>query len=532
MKKSKLSSNTVLHLIILGYLTLYGIISFLFLEDFPLVHSDEAWLSGLTRNMMENGSFSVTEAFFDARPRYPHAIKILFHGLQMAVTALSDYSIRVFRLISLLFSLGSLYLFSRLAEKLFHRVWIVVLLTILLSFDIQFIYSSHMARQESILLFLLLACLCCLFRGDRDFSDVDGTYTIRQLLSAAILTGIAIGVHPNSFLLACMVGCMSLCNYLQNKEHNLRPLLTYIGVTGAFAALFIAISYSFDSRFLTHYFSNGASEFGIDATPADRFSGLLGFFSRLFHREGGTYFVADIRLQLILFSLAALLLFFFSLTMKKEFPALCSRIQCLLSGALGLIAGIFIIGRYSQLSIVFLFPLGWIFVFLALELFEEPLKKGLAAVLLLAVLGISYTQICPYLSGETYEDYLTKISAYVEPSDKVIGNLNMDYYFENGALTDYRNLPYVIESDGNLDSYIEEKQIAYIFYTDELTYYFEHRPYYNALYGNIMFAQDLLRYCEEECDYLGSFESPRYAPRILELLEQEDYATVRVYRTR
>ena len=37
----------------LGYLLLYFAANLAFLCDFPFVHSDEAWLSGLTRNMME-----------------------------------------------------------------------------------------------------------------------------------------------------------------------------------------------------------------------------------------------------------------------------------------------------------------------------------------------------------------------------------------------------------------------------------------------------------------------------------------------
>ena len=114
----------------------------------------------------------------------------------------------------------------------------------------------------------------------------------------------------------------------------------------------------------------------------------------------------------------------------------------------------------------------------------------------------------------------------------MIGNLNMDFYFENGSLHDYRNLPYVMKKDGALDTYIAEHQIEYIFYSAELTYYFQHRPYYNALYGNIMFSEDLLRYCESECEYLGSFHNARYAPRILELIGKEEYSEIKVYKTK
>ena len=59
-----------------GYLLLFGVISLCFLESFPFVHSDESWLAGLSRAMLEEKSIRVTEPFFDARPRYPHGIKL------------------------------------------------------------------------------------------------------------------------------------------------------------------------------------------------------------------------------------------------------------------------------------------------------------------------------------------------------------------------------------------------------------------------------------------------------------------------
>ena len=51
-------------------------------------------------------------------------------------------------------------------------------------------------------------------------------------------------------------------------------------------------------------------------------------------------------------------------------------------------------------------------------------------------------------------------------------------------------------------------------------------------FGNIMFAEALKSYCETECELMGTFENPQYAPRILELLGKEEYGTVSVYRTR
>ena len=65
------------------YIIIYALYSASFLTRFPFVHSDEAWLAGLSRDMQAVGSFGVTEQFFDLKPRVPHALKLLFHALQM-----------------------------------------------------------------------------------------------------------------------------------------------------------------------------------------------------------------------------------------------------------------------------------------------------------------------------------------------------------------------------------------------------------------------------------------------------------------
>ena len=96
------------------YIVLHTLISLAFLERFPYVHSDESWLAGLTRAMMEEKSLAVTEPFFDLVPRYPHGIKTLFHLLQMGAVSLFGYRIFSVRLLSLLAGAGVLYIMQGL----------------------------------------------------------------------------------------------------------------------------------------------------------------------------------------------------------------------------------------------------------------------------------------------------------------------------------------------------------------------------------------------------------------------------------
>lgn len=144
---------------------LYG--SSLFLTKYPYVHSDEAWLSGLTRQIVETGDFGATEAFFDLKERNPHALKILFHALQALAMRLGGYQIATFRLLSLLAAAPVLIVFYAAARRLFAGHSLPLLAAALLALDIQFIYASHMARQEIFILFAMALNLFLLLRPGR-----------------------------------------------------------------------------------------------------------------------------------------------------------------------------------------------------------------------------------------------------------------------------------------------------------------------------------------------------------------------------
>jgi len=93
------------------FLLLFFIANLLSLTKFPFIHSDEPWLSGLSRNIMENKNYSVTETFFDLYERNPHAIKSIFHTIQIFFIKLFGYNIFSIRLVSLTFGVLSLLYF-------------------------------------------------------------------------------------------------------------------------------------------------------------------------------------------------------------------------------------------------------------------------------------------------------------------------------------------------------------------------------------------------------------------------------------
>ncbi len=511
-------------LLVLCFVGLWAAAQGLFLDAFPFVHSDEAWLGGLSRNMLQSGSMGVTEPFFDAKPRYPHAIKSLFHLLQMGFIRLFGYEITTLRALSVVGGALCLVLFYFAALRVLKTRGLAFLATVVLSVDIQFLYASHFARQEILLCALLVACLVLLLRGE-------AMPPLKRALCLAVLTGLGVGLHPNSFLIATMCGLCLLREWLQNRKIGGRALALYVLVTACFAAVFVAISFAFDAQFPMHYLAYGQSEFELLVPLGEKASGLFGFFARLFTRQSGTYYLPDIRLQLLVFPACALLCLAFALVMRKEQPQTANCLFTLLLAGAGLLAGMVLIGRYNQTSILFLFPIGWLLTAFACRLFGQRLAHVLLAFGVAAVLFISVQTIRPWLTQPSYQSYVAQIQTLVPKDARVLGNLNADFAFENGNLRDYRNLPFAL-AQSDMAAYIRQNDIRYILYSDELDYLYAHRPYYNVIYGNAMFCEALRRFCLESCEEIGSFQNSVYGARIMPLVGDAQYGNVRVFRVK
>lgn len=560
------------------YIALFSLVSLLFLERFPYVHSDESWLAGLSRGMLEEKSIGVTETFFAAKPRYPHAIKTIFHLLQMGMISMFGYSVKTVRLLSWLGGAAALWLCFLCGARFLKSEKKGFFLMAVCSVDIQFLYASHFARQEILLYLLEWCCLYILF-------SPEGFYNKRCALLLGLCTGCAVGLHPNSFLLGTMNGLCLLAEALrggrqageraeiakkkpperkntgepsrmaETPKHRgekaalrraeapaqakkapekrtaarWRPLAVYVLAAGLPAAGFLALSYRLDGAFLQHYFQNGAKEFGIDAGIWEKFTGFFAFLERIFQRNSGTYYLPDIRFQFFLFGAGLLAAAAVCAVMRKELPETAEKIKRLFTAAAGLIAGMMIIGRYNQTGVLFLFPFGYLAAAMALELFEGRLQTGLWALLFAAVFSLTALGVSQELQKGTYPEYERQIAQFVPQGARVLGNLNMEFFLDYDCLRDYRDLPYALEGDG-LEAYLEENRIEYIVYHQELDFLWEHRPYWNVIYGNVLFVQELKNYCEQNCLCVGSFEAPWYGIRVAQLRGDPAYARVTVYR--
>ncbi|MFP4564137.1 MAG: ArnT family glycosyltransferase [Spirochaetia bacterium] len=522
-------------------LLLYLTVHLLFLTRFPFVHSDESWLAGLSRHMLAEGYLGVTEPFFDIYDRYPHAIKVLFHAVQMGFIGLFGHSIFTVRLVSLLFSCAALLVFYRLASRIVGSREYGLLAAVLLAADIQYIYASHFARQEIFLLFFFLSALFLFYRSLSVQALRRGS--IYDLCTGLIL-GTAIGFHPNAFVIFLPLLYLYGLYFSRGKRKTLSQFAVFLMPILGGAALFAGLSFRFDPGFIGNYLSYG-STYGVDASLGNKIIQLGHYYYKLFHRVTGTYYLPGIKGQLIVFGLAMAVgvgAYIFSRVSPRKIgkrePGTSATAPVLdLAGiVVALNIGILLIGKYNVTNVIFIFPP---MIILVMGVINLPVQEhrtrryiipALPVLLLSATLVSSILQVLPWIGRDHYREYLEELADTVPPDVPVLANLNTDFYFRNGVLKDYRNLVFLPEKGLAFPEYIRDRNIEYVIYPDEMDYIYNHRPIWNILYGNVwLYYEEMNRFLDEECTVIGEFTAPIYGMRIVRYIGDEDWK-VRIYR--
>lgn len=500
---------------ILIYLSLWLLANLFFLTDYPFVHSDEPWLSGLSRSMMENSSLSSTEDFFDLYERNPHAIKILFHMVQIPVIKVLGYSIFSVRLISLLAGFFSLALFYNLLLQFYSgekKQWISLITTVWVSLDIQFIYISHLARQEIILILILLSMLNLLAS--------ENMTPIKRGVLTGLLAGVAVGFHPNSFIIAWPIGLILLLEIIRGKR-KWNEGIFFLLSAGCIAALFVGLSFHFNPDFINDYRTYGAPLGVLDSADIKLIK-LPGFYSKLYHQISGTYHTANIRMQMIFFPIMLVT----ALIQKDKKAGIYSLI-----GFIAYNIALLIIGKYSQPSISFLLPFYYLSASVLIKhlisIKRNKAMRSVISIFIISTLIITITEI--NREKESYSDYLSQLQNHIPENSALLGGLCMDFVIPEGQLYDWRNLYYLRENKVDLEDYIRERNIQYIVVPEELSYIYKNRPYWNVLYGNIAhWYPQLLYFTENECSLVKEINSS-YGIRIAAYRYSQPWY-VRIYK--
>lgn len=486
MKIDISKSNHKRQFILLGILMVFFIINFVTLTDYPFIHSDESWLSGFTRTVLEEGTFKSSEYFFTNYPRPIHGMRIIFTGLQALMIKVLGYNIGTFRLLSLILSTVSLYLIGIYFVKKKSFIW-GILSILLIGSQVQFILMSHTARQEALILLIFITIWSL---KDR-----------HPILLGSIIT-IAIGVHPNSFLIATALIVLYVYE-IAKKERRLKDLLQLLITLGLGASLFIAFSLYLNPSFFHDYLAFG-EQLGVVNHPLNRFEGFYYYYYKLFTQIGGTYYLVDIRLTLILTPLVILSL------LKGNKASLF---------ILGINMAYLIIGRYNQTAIIFTLVFTWI------GLIEILPKKKYAYILMGLLIIFSSIQSYQAIDKQWNEPYqaLEEELAVIPNDKKVLANLNLEYLFDYNQLHDYRNLWQVTD----FEAYIKKEKIEYIVLYEEMSYIHEN-PKWDILYGPLDYYESMVDYLKT-CELVHEFTSQTYGIRIARYINEYPWY-VKIYR--
>jgi len=502
----------VIHIILL----IFFIANLFILTNFPFVHSDEAWLSGLSRHIMKSKSLEVTEPFFDLKPRSPHAIKIFFHFLQIIFLKIFSYNIFTMRLISLIAGTTSLYFFYKIVKLLTNSKLLQNLAVIVLAVDIHYIYSSHLARQEIILLLILLLTTHYYLDNYKNHNDLE------KNIKLALILGLGIGIHPNIFIVSLPFILIYTFNLLFSNNIKFKNYFAFGSTLAITAILFILLSLKLDPLFFSNYSSYGESlgVFGSIITKIDRFDY---FYKKLFYRISGTYYIPPIKFQLILFGIS-FILSSIKLIFKKN-----NKNLFLFIAIIGINLGYIIIGRYNQTSIIFIFPLFYLLIINLLSSLKLNYSY-IITVILIVILAFNTGYTILNDSHYNYKNYINNISKIVDPNDKVLANLNTGYYFNTGKLKDYRNLSYLKENNMSFSEYINKNDIEYIIYPEEMDFIYNTRPVWNILYGNpYPYYSNMKSYLKNNSRLVHSFTNKTYGIRIVRYIGEKNW-NIKIYK--
>lgn len=491
------------------------------------MHTDEAWLAGLSRTILQEKTPAATETFFNLMPRAPHAIKILFHFIQIIFIKFLGYSLFSIRLLSLFTGAACLYIFHNLLKRLKLPS---MQGTVLLSVQIQFIYASHFGRQEIQILLLMLISV---------YIAVSET---RSCFKSGLLTGlpiaIAVGFHPNAFIAAWPSGLLLLWGLIRRKR-SASEAAGFLLLPAAASVLFVLLSLNFNSGFVTDYGSFG-KEVGVLKSFDMKLLRFDDFYQKLFLRVSGTYYTPRIWPVFILSAISAIVLIVKRPAWRDEHR---DKVSLIISGLAGVNLGILIIGKYSAPSVVFIFPFLILIIVNALNSFSTLLIRHLLFAVCTGVMVLNSAMMITQEIGnghEKYSDFTRKIqsavpqiSTYEEAAEnRILGPLTTEFCFKNGRLLDWRNLSFLRAADISLEDYVRQSKIKYIIYTGEYDLIYKQRPVWNLLYGNpTIYQQQLQDFINTGCELISRFTSPGYGTRIAMHRFTREWQ-VRIYRVK
>ncbi|MCK5736080.1 MAG: hypothetical protein KAH21_06350 [Spirochaetaceae bacterium] len=507
---------------------LYLLIHLFTLHLHPFVHSDEAWLAVLSRAMIVERNPAAVEEIFRLTPRYPHALKTLYHMVQAPFLAIS-WSVYSARLPSLIAGIFSLVFITRIAFSLGMGKYLRFVPVLFMALDPQFWYAAHFGRQEMLLTALFL------FSWDLKCKN-HPSWIVALPLSAAIF------VHPNAFIIAIPMGVLYLIEMLDSfcksgikRTGKIKDIVFFMVVSAAFASAAVGFSYLMDSDFLNHYLRFGDSV-GAGDSLLIKLLGFPVFLEKMWRGNAGTYYLADVRPMFVIGSLGFLLLLL-SLVHSLNRKTALSVLSVPLSLALGMV----LVGKYGPPTIIFLMPPAYLLfayslnklkLFQKKRFYKAALKPSLPLIVILAAAILSWTtlmEVSHSLHKPSYTSYRGFLKENISKEGRVLANLNTAFAFDYNRLVIWRDLANLRADEDSLNKFLQKNDVRWVILTDELELVYESRPVWNALYGNPFWYPQLVGIIEDEGVEAAAGIFPDYAMRIVPYMNRKPWASV-IYR--
>jgi len=510
------------------YFPIYAIfiyigINLLSLSNFPPMHSDEGWLASLSRSIYFEKNIAAGEDFLHEVKSNPHAIKILFHLIQIPFIYIS-YSLVSVRVLSLIAASITLWFLFKTALILFKNQILAVMFIILIALDIEFIYISHFARQEIIILMIFSICLYLFFKPIKKWK-------IKNDILIGSILGISIGIHPNIFIIVLSFIILYLFYSIINHKKNRPEYPSFINLgiliitLTLFGLAYIGLSFLINPDFLSEYVNFGNSV-GVTKPLIIKVLKFPRFFKKMFFHIGGTYYLPNIRPQMLLFVLSFITLIPVSIFYKNKRIIIFSS-QLIF---LGIMSGILIIGKYSPPSIIFIFIPGYFLFFILMTTLIKSTKGLLSiyAILIFSTFVFSLSQVLPFMNVN-YDNYINKIETKIPKDSKTLANLNTVFAFSPDKLYTFRDLK-KLNSGFTFRNYTEKYNIKYIIYSEELKIIFDERPVWNTMYGNIYpWYPDMMDFIKTDCTEIAEWKEPVFGMRITSYQGKKN-GKIRIYK--
>jgi hypothetical protein len=532
---------------------------------YPPMHADEAWLAAETRSMVVSGSVAVGADFYHVTPFHPHAIRLLFHFLQVPFVA-AKWSLESIRLLSLAFALSALVAAFAFSRRLFGSGAARFLFVAGLAIDPALFAAAHLARPEIV----LVAAMLCAFAlspvrvegAERRRARTAGG-SVGRTVAVASVVGLSIGLHANAFIVACAVGALYLTDLLTGCERPaaLKRLLVLIAVVAIWALGWVVWSRALSPDFPRAYAEFG-NRYGVGESLLVKALGLPDFYRRLFGGAVGTYFVPDLRLVLGAGAVAVVAgVALAAAPSRTERSSRRAKVLRPISVLVAVNVAMVAIGKYSSPTAVFLAPGIWWLLATLFDTANRTQSSGggarigngvtigdgeragatlvpnamRAASVLLIVAVATTTAIGTVTVAKTrasdYRRYIEGIRAHTREGASVLAGPNTAFAFGSGRLHAYNDLAALHGTGLSLEEYIRRYRIEYVLVPDELELIYSARPVYNDLYGNpSRWYPELVDYLESNGEIVAVLDEPVYAMRLIPYQSRPSELTI--YRVR